>query len=144
MMIESSEDNQAVAQPKPLIPEDLTRVSTKASHYDGPKQLHTIREAAALVLTLTGATFLNVCKPRSLALSVYLQTLQTFSAQAVVILLPTISKDLNIPELRQQWVVSAFSLTLGCFLVCVRLLVSNASSLLPFSSPWSSRWRVKK
>jgi hypothetical protein len=70
-------------------------------------------------------------KPRSKRIwSAYLQTLQTFSAYAVVILIPTISKDLNILEIRQQWVVSAFSLTLGCFLVCVKLVLH-----LPYHSP---------
>ena len=61
-MIERSEDDEAVAQSKSSIPDETTRVSIVASHYDGPEQLHTIREAAALVLTLTGATFLNVCQ----------------------------------------------------------------------------------
>lgn len=37
--------------------------------------------------------------------------------QAAVIILPTIGSALNIPESRQQWVVSAYSLTFGCFLV---------------------------
>jgi len=56
--------------------------------------------AIALVITLTGAAFLN-----------------TLSNQAVVIILPTIGRDLNIPAARQQWIVSAYSLTFGCFLL---------------------------
>lgn len=60
----------------------------------------TIRQVAPLVLILTGATFLN-----------------TISAQSVVIILPEISKDLNIPETRQQWIVSAYALTSGAFLL---------------------------
>ncbi|KAK1827356.1 major facilitator superfamily-domain-containing protein [Podospora conica] len=54
----------------------------------------------ALVVTVTGAAFLN-----------------TLSAQAVVIILPTVGRELNIPEARVQWVVSAYSLTFGCFLL---------------------------
>jgi MFS family permease len=54
----------------------------------------------ALVITLTGAAFLN-----------------TMSNQAVVIILPTIGRDLKIPAARQQWIVSAYSLTFGCFLL---------------------------
>jgi MFS family permease len=34
-----------------------------------------------------------------------------------VIILPTIGKDLNIPEARLQWILSAYSLTFGCFLL---------------------------
>jgi len=60
----------------------------------------TIRQVAPLVMVLTGATFLN-----------------TISAQSVVIILPLISRDLNIPESRQQWVVSAYALTTGSFLL---------------------------
>jgi MFS family permease len=56
--------------------------------------------AVALVVTLTGAAFLN-----------------TMSNQAVVIILPTIGRDLDIPAARQQWIVSAYSLTFGCFLL---------------------------
>ncbi|KAK3353320.1 major facilitator superfamily-domain-containing protein [Lasiosphaeria hispida] len=54
----------------------------------------------AIVATVTGASFLN-----------------TMSGQAVVIILPTIGRDLNIPEARVQWVVSAYSLAFGCFLL---------------------------
>ena len=54
----------------------------------------------ALVVTLTGAAFLN-----------------TLSVQASVIVLPTIGEDLNIPSARQQWIVSSYSLAFGCFLL---------------------------
>ncbi|UJO16398.1 Low affinity ammonium transporter [Fulvia fulva] len=54
----------------------------------------------SLVITLTGAAFLN-----------------TLSVQACVIILPTIGTALSIPPARQQWVVSAYSLTFGCFLL---------------------------
>ncbi|KAK4155016.1 aminotriazole resistance protein [Chaetomidium leptoderma] len=54
----------------------------------------------ALVATLAGAAFLN-----------------SLSGQAVVIILPTIGHDLDIPESRLQWILSAYSLTFGCFLL---------------------------
>ncbi|KXJ91760.1 drug resistance protein [Microdochium bolleyi] len=53
-----------------------------------------------LVLTLAGASFLN-----------------TLTVQSVVIILPSIGKDLNIPETRLQWVVSAYSLAFACMLL---------------------------
>ncbi|KAG9581035.1 drug resistance protein, partial [Aureobasidium melanogenum] len=55
----------------------------------------------ALVATLTGAAFLN----------------STLTVQAVVIVLPSIGKALDIPAARQQWIVSAYSLSFGCFLL---------------------------
>lgn len=54
----------------------------------------------ALVATVTGASFLN-----------------TLSSQAVVIILPTIGRELSIPESRLQWIVSAYALTFGTFLL---------------------------
>lgn len=35
----------------------------------------------------------------------------------MVIILPTIGRDLSIPDSRQQWIVSAYALTFGCFLL---------------------------
>lgn len=40
------------------------------------------------------------------------------AVQASVIILPTIGEALDIPPSRQQWIVSAYNLTFGCFLVC--------------------------
>ncbi|KAI5466005.1 major facilitator superfamily domain-containing protein [Mariannaea sp. PMI_226] len=54
----------------------------------------------ALVTTVTGASFLN-----------------TLAGQSVVIILPHIGHDLDIPDTRQQWVVSSYVLTFGCFLL---------------------------
>ncbi|KAM0258372.1 hypothetical protein ACHAQJ_003847 [Trichoderma viride] len=54
----------------------------------------------ALVATVTGAAFLN-----------------TLAVQSVVIILPTIGNHLSVPESRQQWIVSSYSLTFGCFLL---------------------------
>ncbi|KAH6898653.1 major facilitator superfamily domain-containing protein [Thelonectria olida] len=54
----------------------------------------------ALVATVTGASFLN-----------------TLAGQSVVIILPSIGRDLDIPDTRLQWVVSSYVLTFGCFLL---------------------------
>lgn len=54
----------------------------------------------ALVATVTGASFTN-----------------TLSVQSVVIILPSIGRDLAIPDSRLQWIVSAYALTFGCFLL---------------------------
>ncbi|KAL2153429.1 hypothetical protein VTH82DRAFT_4584 [Thermothelomyces myriococcoides] len=53
-----------------------------------------------LTATLTGASFLN-----------------SMSGQATVIILPAIGRDLGIPESRLQWILSAYSLSFGCFLL---------------------------
>ncbi|KAM7195531.1 Major facilitator superfamily domain containing protein [Rhypophila sp. PSN 637] len=54
----------------------------------------------AIVLTVAGASFIN-----------------TLSGQAVIIVLPTIGRELSIPETRLQWIVSAYNLSFGCFLL---------------------------
>lgn len=76
----------------------------------------TIRQVAPMVIVLTGATFLNAsiqCPSFEPASDLE----QTISAQSVVIILPSISRDLNIPETRQQWIVSAYALIVGSFLL---------------------------
>ncbi|TVY53534.1 putative MFS-type transporter [Lachnellula cervina] len=80
------------------LPPLSTRINTVESRGDAKEV--TIRQVGPLVLILTGATFLN-----------------TLSLQAVVILLPEMSRDLNIPSTRQQWIVSAYALTSGSFLL---------------------------
>ncbi|RAL63307.1 hypothetical protein DID88_004383 [Monilinia fructigena] len=60
----------------------------------------TMRQVAPLVLILTGATFLS-----------------TISAQAVIIILPEVARDLNVPQARQQWIISSYALTSGSFLL---------------------------
>jgi MFS family permease len=35
----------------------------------------------------------------------------------VVIIMPTIGQDRGIPETRLQWIISAYALTFGCFLL---------------------------
>ena len=75
----------------------------------------------ALVITLTGAAFLN-----------------TMSNQAVVIILPTIGRDLDIPAARQQWIVSAYSLTFGCFLLLWGRIADVCGKRKVFI--WGSAW----
>ncbi|ATY66642.1 efflux protein [Cordyceps militaris] len=71
------------------------------SHDNKPQELPLSRaKAIALVLTLTGAAFIN-----------------TLSAQSVVIILPAIGKTLDVPDSRLQWIISAYSLSFGCFLL---------------------------
>lgn len=53
-----------------------------------------------IVATTAGAGFLNIV-----------------SLQSGVIILPTISTDLDIPASRQQWVLSSYTLAFGCFLL---------------------------
>ncbi|KAI0454782.1 major facilitator superfamily transporter [Xylaria acuta] len=67
---------------------------------DAPPLPFSKARCIALVATVTGASFLN-----------------TLSSQAVVIILPTIGRDLSIPESRLQWIVSAYALTFGTFLL---------------------------
>lgn len=76
--------------------DDVVRTTTNQSE----AKAVTIKEAAPLVLVLTGANFLTA-----------------LAAQAVVIILPDMCRDLNIPEDKQQWIISSFALTSGCFLL---------------------------
>lgn len=55
---------------------------------------------------------------------------QTFAVQASVIILPTIGEALGIPTSRQQWIVSSYSLTFGCFLVCCACVNNNIHQLI--------------
>ncbi|KAM5365569.1 hypothetical protein ACJZ2D_010971 [Fusarium nematophilum] len=41
----------------------------------------------------------------------------TLSSQSVVIILPQIGRALDVPDTRQQWIVSSYVLTFGCFLL---------------------------
>ncbi|KAL0935951.1 major facilitator superfamily transporter [Colletotrichum truncatum] len=82
-------------------PEDLQSDDETSSVASEPKKLAmSTARSIALVTTVTGASFMN-----------------TLSIQAVVIILPTIGRDLDIPESRLQWIISAYSLTFGCFLL---------------------------
>ncbi|KAL2354358.1 major facilitator superfamily domain-containing protein [Cryomyces antarcticus] len=75
----------------------------------------------ALVVTLTGAAFLN-----------------SLTVQSAVIVLPTIGKELDIPEARQQWIISAYTLTFGCFLLLWGRLADIYGKRLIFM--WGCAW----
>ncbi|KAF2676076.1 major facilitator superfamily MFS-1 [Lentithecium fluviatile CBS 122367] len=75
----------------------------------------------ALVVTVTGAAFLN-----------------TLGVQSSVIILPTIGRALDIPDSRQQWIVSAYNLTFGCFLLLWGRLADVYGKRLIFI--WGSVW----
>ncbi|KAI0391596.1 major facilitator superfamily transporter [Xylariaceae sp. FL0594] len=81
---------------------DASDESDDKEDADGPPRELPFSKARsiALVATLTGASFLN-----------------TLCNQAVVIILPTIGRDLDIPDSRLQWIVSAYALTFGTFLL---------------------------
>ncbi|CAI6313761.1 unnamed protein product [Periconia digitata] len=77
----------------------------------------------ALVMTVTTAAFLN-----------------TMGIQSAVIILPAIGRELNIPNTRQQWIVSAYNLTFGCFLLlCGRIAdVYSKRSIFIWGSAWAT------
>ncbi|KAI0478222.1 major facilitator superfamily transporter [Xylaria cf. heliscus] len=81
------------------LPEPNSDVSDSGKE-DAPPLPFSKARCIALVATVTGASFLN-----------------TLSSQAVVIILPTIGRELSIPESRLQWIVSAYALTFGTFLL---------------------------
>lgn len=106
-----------VANPNQDGDNELQRTTTNASSVVLASKARTI----SLVITLTGAAFLN-----------------TLSVQAAVIVLPTIGDDLGIPAARQQWIVSAYSLTFGCFLLLWGRLADVYGKRLIFI--WGSAW----
>ncbi|THW82359.1 drug resistance protein [Aureobasidium pullulans] len=79
---------------------EMDEQQIQSHHTTSSQPLASKARTTALVVTLTGAAFLN-----------------TLTVQAVVIVLPTIGKALDIPVARQQWIVSAYSLSFGCFLL---------------------------
>ncbi|KAL7925159.1 major facilitator superfamily domain-containing protein [Trichoderma austrokoningii] len=88
-------ENDASAKETGII---TTRAEDSAE--DGDELPMSKARSIALVATVTGAAFLN-----------------TLSVQSVVIILPTIGHHLAVPESRQQWIVSSYSLAFGCFLL---------------------------
>lgn len=85
---------------QPLEVDDGVEDIEQRHEVHAPPQPPSKARTIALVVTLTGAAFLN-----------------TLTVQAIVIVLPTIAADLSIPAARQQWIVSAYSLAFGCFLL---------------------------
>ncbi|KAL5116379.1 hypothetical protein ACEQ8H_005727 [Pleosporales sp. CAS-2024a] len=98
MQKDGNDIEQAVdADPEPEEKDnDLVTVATRASERLPFSKVRSI----ALVATVAAAPFLT-----------------TFNTQASVITLPTIGEALDIPTSRQQWIVSAYNLTFGCFLL---------------------------
>ncbi|KAF2853240.1 MFS general substrate transporter [Plenodomus tracheiphilus IPT5] len=79
-----------------------------------------VAERIAVTGTSSVAGELPLSKARCIALVGTIAAapfLSTMAIQATVIILPTIGSALDIPTSRQQWVVSAYSLTFGCFLL---------------------------
>lgn len=99
---------------KELGEEPLQRQDT-SSYLPLPSKARTI----ALVMTLTGVSHIGILPFLFYLADFRIQAafLNTLTVQAVVIVLPTIGKALDIPASRQQWVVSAYSLSFGCFLL---------------------------
>ncbi|KAI5210666.1 drug resistance protein [Aureobasidium subglaciale] len=97
----TEQSKQAVSFEREISGEAIELGALSIDPHDANPSLATSKaRTIALVLTLTGAAFLN-----------------TLTIQAVVIVLPTIGKALDIPAARQQWIVSAYSLSFGCFLL---------------------------
>ncbi|KAI1331015.1 major facilitator superfamily transporter [Xylariaceae sp. FL0255] len=86
--------SEVLPDPGPVVAE-----SEEEEHED-PELPFSKARCIALVATLAGAGFMN-----------------TLSTQATVIILPTIGRDLQIPDSRLQWIISAYSLTFGTFLL---------------------------
>lgn len=81
--------------------DSVAQLSTLAAVESRSSQLALSKaRTIALVVTLTGAAFLN-----------------TLSVQASIIILPTIGQELDIAPAGQQWIVSSYSLAFGCFLL---------------------------
>ncbi|KAI5852371.1 major facilitator superfamily domain-containing protein [Tricharina praecox] len=110
---------RAYKPPKGLGRDDLERASEKLrSHNDTPlsnlsttnlndqaTEMSQIPEmamarAAGLSCTLMAAAFLN-----------------TLSVQAMVIAMPSIGEAFDMPKSRQQWIITSYALTFGCFLL---------------------------
>lgn len=93
----------------------------------------------SLVLTVTCAAFLNVGTNWMMWTLLFLLTDgQTLGVQAAVVVLPTIGRELDIPDSRQQWIVSAYSLTFGCFMLLWGRLADVYGKRLIFV--WGSAW----
>lgn len=120
-MVKDEHDSQEVLDQEPCDTAD-----------PDPKLPFSKARCIALVATLTGASFMNVscfslfpcfpdlhfCRALLSARDVSLLTYrQTVSIQSVVIILPALGADLDIPEQRYQWVISAHALAFGCFLL---------------------------
>ncbi|OAG18814.1 drug resistance protein [Alternaria alternata] len=102
---------------------DLERVATvapqeSAAAADGEKDA--LPDTALEAVSTTASERLPFSKARCVALVTTIAAapfLSTMAVQASVIILPTIGEELDIPVSRQQWIISAYNLTFGCFLL---------------------------
>ncbi|OWY54650.1 drug resistance protein [Alternaria alternata] len=102
---------------------DLERVATaapqeSAAAADGEKDA--LPGTALEAVSTTASERLPFSKARCVALVTTIAAapfLSTMAVQASVIILPTIGEELDIPVSRQQWIISAYNLTFGCFLL---------------------------
>ncbi|CAN9214777.1 unnamed protein product [Alternaria alternata] len=102
---------------------DLERVATaapqeSAAAADGEKDA--LPGTALEAVSTTASERLPFSKARCAALVTTIAAapfLSTMAVQASVIILPTIGEELDIPVSRQQWIISAYNLTFGCFLL---------------------------
>ncbi|WYZ35220.1 hypothetical protein EsH8_I_001496 [Colletotrichum jinshuiense] len=100
-MGDDTDDEKSVTRSAAMSTKDMHSDDDSSSIDSFPKKsVMSTARSIALVTTVSGASFMN-----------------TLSVQAVVIILPTIGRDIGIPESRLQWIVSAYSLTFGCFLL---------------------------
>lgn len=79
---------------------DKAHQSQLPSEDEPPELPYSKPTMIAVLATATGAAFLS-----------------TMGDQAAVIVLPSIGRDLNIPNSRRPRAVSAYSVTFGCFLL---------------------------
>ncbi|CAI4217138.1 unnamed protein product [Parascedosporium putredinis] len=66
----------------------------------------------------------------------------TFSIQATVIILPVIGRDLDIPSSRLQWIVSAYALAFGCFLLLWGRIADIYGKRTLFAA--GTAWRLRR
>ncbi|RYN15911.1 hypothetical protein AA0112_g12694 [Alternaria arborescens] len=103
---------------------DLERVATAAPQESATAAANGEKDAlsstALEAVSTTASERLPFSKARCVALVTTIAAapfLSTMAVQASVIILPTIGEELNIPVSRQQWIISAYNLTFGCFLL---------------------------
>ncbi|KAI0956385.1 hypothetical protein AcV7_006804 [Taiwanofungus camphoratus] len=90
--------HDAHQSPRPQ-PHDLEKNESEMASQPAPLQMSKA-QAIGLISTCTMAMILNSANNTAVAIS-----------------LPTIGRDLNIPEYRLQWIISAYSLSSGCLLL---------------------------
>ncbi|KAL2401281.1 Low affinity ammonium transporter [Exophiala dermatitidis] len=113
----SQQVRQSTPTPPPVESESRDAARWEKNETVGPPPLSKAAKMA-LVATLACAGFLNVRTSFYEETDLAAHLHQIASVQSSVILLPNISRDLNIPPGRQQWVTSAYNIALGCALLC--------------------------